>query len=76
MSVQNAVLDIVLENKPLSIERIRRMVSRQLLREVSWPTIDRHVRALAEKGHVKRHVISRHPTKSTIVVSEPELKFS
>jgi hypothetical protein len=67
--IREALVRAVQETRAANIERLRRAVSEELGREVSWRTVNRHLADLELLGLAKRHVLARFRTKSTVLVT-------
>jgi Fe2+ or Zn2+ uptake regulation protein len=73
--VDEAILGAVMENRALSAEAIRRIISKKVNRQVSWTTVNRHLIDLEQRGMVKRHVFGRFRTKTTQLITMPHVSF-
>ena len=75
LRVRHEVLRAVEELQCANIETIRREVSKRLERDVSWPTVNGHLEDLQKQKRVKKHVFARYKTKSTVLVTLPDVRF-
>jgi DNA-binding transcriptional ArsR family regulator len=69
--IREALARAVQETRVANIEQLRRAVSEELGREVSWRTVNRHLADLEVLGLAKRHVLARFRAKSTVLVTAP-----
>ena len=74
--VTEAILGAVMENHPLSAEALRRIISKKVNQQVSWTTVNRHLVDLEQRGLLKRHVLGRFKTKSTQLITMPDVAFA
>ena len=73
--IREALIRAVQQTRAANVEQLRRAVSEELGREVSWRTVNRHLADLEVLGLAKRRVLARFRTKSTVLVTAPSAEL-